>query len=131
MFTLTTLDRHGIVIIDKEISNCVTANFGKGATLKGYFEKAQKQLVLVEDVRLRIRYITPLECWRLMGFDDRSYYKAKEALQEKFYKGKDKANSQQYKQAGNSIVVPVFEEIIRELFNKRAVIKNTKKKQIK
>lgn len=26
---------------------------------------------------LRIRKLTPLECWRLMGFDDEDFYKAK------------------------------------------------------
>lgn len=26
---------------------------------------------------IRIRKLTPLECWRLMGFDDKDFYKAK------------------------------------------------------
>lgn len=50
---------------------------------------------------LRIRKLTPLECWRLMGFDDEDFYKAE----------KVNSNTQLYKQAGNSIVVNVLEEI--------------------
>ena len=55
----------------------------------------------------RIRKMTPLECWRLMGFSDGDFNKAKSA---------GLSNSQLYKQAGNSIVVPVLEGIFSELF---------------
>lgn len=63
----------------------------------------------------RIRKLTPLECFRLMGFDDEDYYKARTSLEQVFYKGNDKSNSQMYKQAGNSIVVNVLEEIFKSL----------------
>lgn len=55
----------------------------------------------------RIRKLTPKECWRLMGFDDSDFDKAKAS---------GVSNSQLYKQAGNSIVVPVLEAIFRNLF---------------
>lgn len=55
---------------------------------------------------LRIRKLTPKECWRLMGFDDEDFEKA----------AKVNSNSQLYKQAGNSIVVNVLENIFKELF---------------
>jgi len=55
---------------------------------------------------LRIRKLTPLECWRLMGFDDEDFYKAE----------KVNSNTQLYKQAGNSIVVKVLEKIFTNLF---------------
>ena len=55
----------------------------------------------------RIRKLTPLECLRLMGFDDEDYYILKE---------NGISNSQIYKMAGNSIVVNVLEEIFKELF---------------
>ncbi len=55
---------------------------------------------------LRIRKLTPLEYWRLMGFDDEDFYKAE----------KVNSNTQLYKQAGNSIVVNVLEEIFKKLF---------------
>ena len=54
---------------------------------------------------LRIRKLTPLEVWRLMGFDDEDFEKA----------AKVNSNTQLYKQAGNSIVVNVLEEIFKEL----------------
>lgn len=56
---------------------------------------------------LRIRKLTPKECFRLQGFDDSDYLKA-EAVN---------SNTQLYKQAGNSICVPVLEHIISALFD--------------
>ena len=55
---------------------------------------------------MRIRKLTPLECWRLMGFDDKDFYKAKDA---------GISDTQLYRQAGNSIVVNVLEKIIEGL----------------
>ena len=54
---------------------------------------------------LRIRKLTPLECWRLMGFDDEDFYRSE----------KVNSNTQLYKQAGNSIVVNVLEAIFENL----------------
>ena len=54
----------------------------------------------------RIRKLTPLECWRLMGVKDELFYKAQEV----------NSNSQLYKQAGNSIVVQVLERIFEKMF---------------
>lgn len=62
-----------------------------------------------------IRKLMPLECWRLMGFDDDDYWKARTRLEKVFYKGKDRSNSQMYKQAGNSIVVNIIEQIYQEM----------------
>lgn len=63
----------------------------------------------------RIRKLTPKECWRLQAFPDRDFEKARTRLMEQFYKGKDKANSQLYKQAGNSITVDVLRYIFGSL----------------
>lgn len=63
----------------------------------------------------RIRKLTPLECFRLMGFKDTDYYKAKTALEKRFYNGKDKSNSQMYKLAGNSVVVDVIIALYKQL----------------
>ena len=54
---------------------------------------------------LRIRKLTPKECWRLMGFDDTDYERAAQV----------NSNTQLYKQAGNSIVVNVLEAILKNL----------------
>ena len=53
----------------------------------------------------RVRKLTPKECWRLMGFDDADYEKA----------AKENSKTQLYKQAGNSIVVDVLENIFKKL----------------
>jgi len=64
--------------------------------------------VLTDD--MRIRKLTPKECWRLMGFDDEDFNKAEKVC----------SNSQLYKQAGNSIVVNVLEGILRNLLISQA-----------
>lgn len=61
---------------------------------------------LVINTDFRIRKLTPLECWRLMGFSDDAFHKA-QAI--------PTSNTQLYKQAGNSIVVPVLEAIFKKL----------------
>src|SRR5699024_3603733 len=53
---------------------------------------------------LRIRKLTPLECWRLQGFADEQFYKAKNS---------GVSNSQLYKQAGNGVSVPVVDAIVK------------------
>ena len=53
-----------------------------------------------------IRKLTPKECWRLQGFDDKQFYKAKNA---------GLSNTQLYKQAGNSVTVPVIKAIAERL----------------
>ena len=55
---------------------------------------------------IRIRKLTPKECWRPMGFDDKSFEAAEQV----------NSNSQLYKQAGNSIVVDVLYYIFVELY---------------
>lgn len=54
------------------------------------------------------RKLTPLECWRLMGFSDDSFFKAAAV----------NSDTQLYKQAGNSIVVNVLMAIFEQLFLK-------------
>ena len=56
---------------------------------------------------IRIRKLTPKECFRLMGFSDENFDAAQKA---------GVSNSQLYKQAGNSIVVDVLYYIYVELY---------------
>lgn len=148
MFTLTSRDRHGILQIDipqpvKVRKYNVDTNSLKEdecfivrqATKKGYdiaYERDSinleqpnskirrgrvgKQTIntlttscnqaMVQDYR--IRKLTSKECWRLMGFKDEAFLKAEKVC----------SNSQLYKQAGNSIVVNVMEEIFNNLIVK-------------
>lgn len=55
---------------------------------------------------LRIRKLTPRECWRVMSFSDEAFDKAASV----------NTKTQLYKQAGNSIVVKVLEKIIWKLY---------------
>ena len=118
------------------ISNDFEENFNlkiKNNTKKGYLEATdgdgvdisgrmqwhrgtvQKQMIQtintsqdygVVTENLRIRKLTPKECWRLMGFDDIDFERAAEV----------NSNTQLYKQAGNSIVVQCLESIFKNLF---------------
>jgi DNA (cytosine-5)-methyltransferase 1 len=54
---------------------------------------------------MKIRKLTPRECWRLMGIDDTYFDKASKVV----------SNSQLYKQAGNGIVVDVFATILKQM----------------
>lgn len=54
------------------------------------------------DKSLKIRKLTPRECYRLMGFSDEEFERAENV---------PTSNTQLYKQAGNSIVVDVLEEL--------------------
>lgn len=66
-----------------------------------------KHGVLLQDgQKIAIRKLTPLECWRLQGFTDDQFYKAKKA---------GLSNSQLYKQAGNAVTIPVVRAIAESL----------------
>lgn len=78
---------------------------GITSTLQAAMGEGGGNVPLVEP-DFRIRKLTPKECWRLMGFDDKDFEKAKAA---------GISNSQLYKQAGNSIVVNVLEGILKNL----------------
>ena len=63
---------------------------------------------------MRIRSLTPRECWRLMDFSDRDYNMAKYG-QEEPGETREISNTQLYKQAGNSIVRSVLMGIFSQL----------------
>ena len=58
----------------------------------------------------RYRYLTELECWRLMGYTDEDYKRAEQAQ-----KRNGKYYTALYRQAGNSIAVPIFESIFGKM----------------
>ena len=64
---------------------------------------------------IRIRKLTPKECWRLMSFSDDDFHKVESV----------NSNTQLYKQAGNSIAKNVLVAILGQLFaGKEEVYKN-------
>lgn len=85
-FTLTVQDRYGVLTNRNNPKVAV-----RDATKRKTWDKD-----------LRIRKLTPLECWRLQGFPDWAFNLAREA---------GLSDSQLYKQAGNSVTVPVIKAI--------------------
>ena len=82
---------NGNVFSDNGLSPTLTTNKGEGNKILS---------------NLRIRKLTPKECFRLMGFSDENFEAAEKMV----------SNSQLYKQAGNSIVVDVLYYILVELY---------------
>ena len=82
---------NGNVFSDNGLSPTLTTNKGEGNKILS---------------NLRIRKLTPKECFRLMGFYDSAYEAASKVV----------SNSQMYKQTGNSIVVDVLYYILVELY---------------
>lgn len=81
-----------------EVANCVTS---------GKRDNTQNYVVETQEVKCRIRKLTPRECFRLMDCDDEVIDKIQEA---------GISNCQQYKLAGNSIVVNVLFHVFRKMF---------------
>lgn len=87
--------QNNAAITDGTISPTLTSSMGTGG---GHIP-----MPVFSD--LRIRKLTPRECWRLQGFPDWAFDKAQAV----------NSNSQLYKQAGNSVTVPVIYEIARRI----------------
>ena len=80
-----------------EVSPTITACCDRTAT---------SSTILMKEPNFRIRKLTPKECWRLQGFPDEYFERAKAA---------GVSESQLYKQAGNSVTVNVVYEIAKRL----------------
>lgn len=116
---LTTVQKDNVLIVQPKellarggVSHCIEASYGHGITVRKNTGRPRRQTVM-ENARLR--RLTPLECWRLMGFSDSDFNKARNRLNQNCYGGRDRASSQLYRQAGNSIVVDVLLYIMESL----------------
>lgn len=109
----TKLDRHSPAFGLLEIGidhNPISKKF----EFDGFHEDKPSPTLLATDYKapkcwcdgVRIRKLTPKECWRLMDFTDEEFEAAESAGVSK---------TQLYKQAGNSIVVSCLAHIFREL----------------
>lgn len=119
MFTLTAQDRHGILVREATSKgyaealpgDSVNISHPNSETRRGRVGKGiantlltgEEQAVVTENYR--IRKLTPRECWRLQGFPDWAFDRAKQV----------NSDSQLYKQAGNSVTVPVIADIAKRL----------------
>ncbi len=118
--TLTTVQKDNLVIEPEFVCGSLQANCFKGdgsisSSLAEAMGTGGGQTPIIGLKNYRVRKLTPKECWRLMGFTDEDFDRAKTALNKTFYKGKDKSNSQMYKQAGNSIVINVLMAIFETM----------------
>lgn len=123
-FTLTAQDRHGVLLMECDASLCPKLKI-REATKQGYAEagygdsvnfafpssetrkgRVGKGLAQTLDTSCnqgivlacgRIRRLTPRECWRLQGFTDEMFDRAKAV----------NSDNQFYRQAGNSVTVTV------------------------
>ena len=105
------------VLGNKSIVPTITAR-GAGANHSGmllYSDTLEYTSNLQNKDKPKIRKLTPKECFRLMGFYDEDFEKVESI---------HVSNTQLYKQAGNSIVVNVLEEIIYKLLG---VLKNERR----
>lgn len=99
-FTLTAQDRHGVAIFDEQgRKNKQLKPMDICPTLRAQ-SHGNEPKVFGDNVR--IHRLTPRECWRLQGFPDEYFDKAKAA---------GISDTQLYKQAGNSVSVPVAKAI--------------------
>lgn len=102
----STREYHGF----KEITDCLLAHDAKTKNLVQFKNNDGKYV---------IRRMTPLESIKLMGFDREDYFKIKKSLEDKYYKGREKSDTQVYTMAGNSVVVQVLEGVFRQLYLKQ------------
>lgn len=100
--------KSGVAELQTEFSESV------GATLTS----ARPNNVYGDTFPYRIRRLTPRECFRLMDVSDEDYNKIKNHIKGYRKNGKPMyiSESQQYKLAGNSIVVACMEHIFEQLF---------------
>jgi DNA (cytosine-5)-methyltransferase 1 len=122
MFTLTAQDRHGVAILTPkrtEYGKQIRKQYESGEIeesrhnmtkleprtdgVSNTLSTVQKDNLLLDGVK--IRRLTPKECFRLQGFPDEYFERARAV----------NSDSQLYKQAGNAVSVPVIYEIARRL----------------
>ena len=75
-----------------------------GHGIENTMTTSNSMATLLDD--FRIRKLTPRECWRLQGFPDWAFNRARQA---------GLSDSQLYKQAGNSVTVPVIKAIAERM----------------
>lgn len=106
---------------DNTVETCILSNYGQkyehkidtansilARDYKGFGNQQQNGIIENSEENIRIRKLTPKECWRLMGFSDNDFNSAHTA---------GVSNSQLYKQAGNSIVTDVLLHIYNSIYD--------------
>lgn len=102
----THIVEHGVApntVIQKTHGASTTVKYDETGTLQA--ARLDKVPMVVPN-KFRIRKLTPRECWRLQGFPDWAFDRAR---------GAGVSDSQLYKQAGNSVTVNVIYAIAKRL----------------
>lgn len=117
--TITTVQKDNLVLVyddynsnlrqDNDTVGTVTPNFKNSAIRSG------TKLIEINDASKRVRRLTPKECWRLFDFSDEDFKKARSALNDTYYHGRDKSSSRLYEQAGNTIVINTLSAVLKQL----------------
>ncbi len=119
MFTLTGQDIHGVAIkeatkkgfSEARMGDSINISFSDSPTRRGRVGKNITQTLDTQCMqgtltsKMRIRRLTPKECFRLQGFPDELFEKARRV----------NSDAQLYKQAGNAVSVPVAYAIAKSL----------------
>lgn len=128
-------DYNSAIRADQSTMTTLTTNCGASALRNGVkiIELQKECMANIPDVfqrfvyeidgelyLIRIRKLTPLECWRLMGFTDADYEKAASVV----------SNTQLYKQAGNSIVKQVLMQVFSQMLTKQTRVSGLQKKAL-
>ena len=106
LFQIGTINIKGIDTMKRIYSDyglCPTLTSMTGGNL-------QPKFITIENDELIIKKLSPLECWRVMGYSDEDFYKAKNIG--------NLSNSKLYERAGRGIVVPMLEKVFEELLLK-------------
>src|SRR5699024_4713768 len=90
------------MVIGSTQKNAATTDGTLSSTLTSAMGQGGGHVPMAVYNELKIRKLTPLECWRLQGFTDEQHNAVESA---------GISNSQRYKQAGNAVTVNVIEAI--------------------
>lgn len=134
MFTLTAQDQHGVILsepfkikeatkkgyAEAEVGDGINLSFPESKTRRGRVCKNGSQTLetscnIGTVDKLRIRRLTPLECFRLQGFPDEMIDTARTLKL---------SDSRLYKMAGNAVTVNVVEAIAHKLMRKFEEVEN-------
>jgi DNA (cytosine-5)-methyltransferase 1 len=94
--------------MSREQSGRVYSSDGLSPTLDTMSGGNSAPKIMLDKETSRIRCFTSLETWRLMGYSDEDYYKARDIG--------GLPDGKLYERAGNGIVVPVLEAVFRKMF---------------
>lgn len=116
--TITSVQKDNMLLEPLRIKANTREGFAEVEEVRRVAEVCGVAEVYGDTFPYRIRRLTPRECFRLMDVDDEDYDKIKNYVKGHRKNGKPMyiSESQQYKLAGNSIVVACMEHIFEQLF---------------